>query len=241
MTEQTNNLPKPFLVRILFLALLLFLAVVLTYPGAAFFANRGGIAFLEGTDFRTASVRLFPLLGLYAFTLVFLQVLIGSSLDLVRRAFPGVFAFHRAEGITALVFAALHPVMLLVGFGPSGYFRMEYVAPSLKLYAWLGYVQLLLLLVTVLSALLMRRPWFQRRWRTLHYANYVVFAAAWVHGWFLGSDVQQGPLRGFWFFAASVAAIAVVRRFLQAAKKRRASRGTPVVSIPPTSIRSNFG
>lgn len=237
MPAQTVTPPTPFAGRLLPWTLLLSLAVVLTYPGTAFFANRGGIAFLEGADFRTASVRLFPLLGLYAFTLVFLQVLIGSSMDLVRRAFPRVFAFHRAEGITALVFAALHPLMLFVGFGPSGYFRMEYVATSLKLYVWFGYVQLLLLIVTVLSALFMRRPWFQRHWRTLHYANYVVFAAAWLHGWFLGTDVQSGPLRGFWFFAALVAAFALVRRFLRSVKKRRESRGTPVVSIPPTAIQ----
>src|ERR1700681_3270899 len=63
-------------------------------PLYIFFHDRGGTAFLHTADF-TGSLRLlFPVLGLYAFTLASWQVLIATNLRWLQKLWPGVINFH---------------------------------------------------------------------------------------------------------------------------------------------------
>jgi DMSO/TMAO reductase YedYZ heme-binding membrane subunit len=190
-------------------------------PGWIFFSQRGGFSFVNGLDFKNFNLVLFPLVGLYAFTLVWLQVVIGSARSMLRKIFPGVITWHRRQGVFVLLFAILHPTLLFLGVGPAVYFSRTYVAPSLVPYIWLGYVQLFLIILTASTALLRKVTWLQKRWHTIHYLNYLVFILVWIHSWFLGSDVQTTNLKYLWWFFALTAAAGTAVRVQDVIRRKR--------------------
>jgi nitrite reductase/ring-hydroxylating ferredoxin subunit/DMSO/TMAO reductase YedYZ heme-binding membrane subunit len=197
----------------------LFYLAVLVVPGWIFFSARGGFGLLEGADAKTARLLTFPLLGLYAFTLIWAQIMIGSQMPRLRHLFPRIETFHRAQGVFALVFALAHPTFLITALGFSEYLKLGFVDPSNKAFVLLGDVQLLVLMTTVATALLMKMKWLQTRWHLIHLANYAVFAMVWTHSWFLGSDVRFTPLKWLWFFYAATYASAIVMRILRTRRK----------------------
>ncbi len=208
---------------ILPLAYLFFLSL----PGIFFFKDRGGTGFLAGLDARTFSLLIFPLAGLYAFFFVWMQILIGTNMDLLRRIYRRIEMFHRAEGLFALLLAITHPSLILFGFGLSGYLSLGFVAPRMKIFALIGEVQLFLMLLTVSTALLMRHPWLKRRWHVIHYLNYLVFTLVWVHSWFLGTDVRPTALRYLWMFYGLTAAVSTAGRIVRARAKRTVGGEAP--------------
>lgn len=197
--------------------------VLFFLPGFVFFLNRGGLAFLEGAGFQTANRLLFPLLGLYAFFFTWSQVMIGSNRSWLQTLFPWILTFHRRQGIFALLFALLHPLLLINGIGFADYLRDRFVAPEQALFVWFGRVALLLLVITAGSALLMRLSWFRSRWRVIHYANYVIFALVWVHSWVLGTDTQTFALRTLWVFFAVSVGLSLVARLRRALRTLNAT------------------
>ena len=110
------------------------------------------------------------------------------------------------------MFAILHPLLLLLATGLSGYLHFGYVDPRLKIYAIIGEIQLFLLFVTVGTAIFMKHPWLRTRWRKIHLLNYVIFVLVWIHSWFLGSDVQTSNLKYLWMFYAVTVGLSVVWR-----------------------------
>lgn len=217
--------------RILLILLYMF---VLLVPAVVFFSARGGIQFLDGVDFQTATLLLFPLLGLYAFTFTWLQIIVGSSSAVYKKLWPNYFTFHRGQGLVALLFALLHPLFLILGYGFSAYRSYAFVDPSLKVFAFFGQMQVLILLLTIAAALLMKQPWMRPLWKKIHYANYAVFTLAWFHGWFLGSDVQS-YLSWFWYFTALTAITSVVFRIART-RKPASTLAAQQQPIPPSPI-----
>ncbi len=194
---------------------LIFLAL-LPLPAYVFFTARNGLAFLQGVDFKTANLLLFPLLGLYAFFFVWAQIIIGSSLNPLRRVFPGIEKFHRIEGVVAFLFAVTHPTLLFLGVGLAAYLAYEFVAPEQKLFVLMAQAGLFLMFLTVGTALLRKTRMFQKIWRKIHFANYAVFALVWVHSWNIGSDVQPTNLRYLWYFFGITAVAATTWRIWRA-------------------------
>lgn len=194
---------------------IVFLAL-LPLPAYVFFTARNGLAFLQGTDFQTANLLLFPLLGLYAFFFVWAQIIIGSSINPLRRVFPGIEKFHRIEGVVAFLFAVTHPSMLFLGVGPAAYLAYEFVDPAKKFFVFLAQFALLLMFCTVGTALLRKTRMFQKIWRKIHYANYAVFVLVWTHSWNIGSDVQSTNLRYLWYFFGITAVLSTAWRIWRA-------------------------
>lgn len=208
------------------ISLIAFYAIALVMPGFIFFQTRGGVSFLSGLDAATLSSLLFPLVGLYAFTLVWAQVVLGSGMWLWRKVFSWIETLHRTQGVFALLFALTHPTMIAYGYGLELYLSREYVAPELKFYLYLGYFQLLVLCCTVATALLRKTSFMKKWWRKIHLANYAVFVSVWVHGWFLGSDVQFSSLKYLWLMYAVTVAAAVGLRLYDRFRPVRAVVGT---------------
>lgn len=199
---------------------------VLVLPGYVFFSQRGGLSFLQGLDFKTFNLAIFPLVGLYAFTLLWSQFVIGAARSVLRTVVhPKIITFHRRQGVLIFLLAWLHPTLRFFGIGLDQYFKSWNVAPSLVPYLWLGYVQLFLLMLTAGTALLRKLPWLKTRWHTIHYLNYGVFVLVWIHSWFLGSDVRSTNLRYLWWFFAVTALAATAVRIRQAMLKRKTQNG----------------
>ncbi len=203
---------------------------VLVLPGYIFFSLRGGLSFLEGTTLQQGQLLIFPLFGLYAFTLVWAQLMLGTSMDLLRRVFPWVEGFHRKQGVFVLLLALTHPTLLLLAYGPAEYLAHSFVAPEQALFVYLGQFQLFLIVLTVSAGLLRKWRPIRRSWRYIHWANYLVFISAWIHSWFLGTDVQPTALRYLWIFFGITAIVSTIARVVRGTKRKRMIAGTSMGS-----------
>lgn len=173
-------------------------ALALVLPAYAFFHDRNGTAFLHGVTGRGLLQAFFPLVGLYAFTFVTAQVLITTNLHWLSRLWPRIIQYHRAQGVFALLFAILHPLFILLGYGLAVMLANGFVQPGLARWLIPSYTALIILIFTVTTALL---GWSARRvswWRQVHRLNYLVFALVWVHSWFIGTDTPTPLLRAVW-------------------------------------------
>jgi DMSO/TMAO reductase YedYZ heme-binding membrane subunit len=187
-----------------YLALVLYIGLLIL-PGLVFFQNRPGIGLAAWNP-----PMLFPLLGLYAFTLTANQVIIGSNMRSLRRLFPGLLSYHRFQGLFALTFALLHPLLIIMAFGPAAVLSSSYLPPELRPYVTLGALALTLMVITVATALMAwKLQKFTRVWRSIHLANYAVFILAWIHSWFVGSDIQTSALKFAWLFYLAAWVISV--------------------------------
>jgi DMSO/TMAO reductase YedYZ heme-binding membrane subunit len=153
---------------------------------------------------------MFPFVGLYAFYFVWVQFMLGSNMYWMRAKYPWLLKFHRFEGGMALLFALLHPTLLVLSLGISEYYKYDFVAQDKLIYVWIGYLQLLLIMCTAGTALLRRVIWLKDRWYFVHYANYLMFALVWVHSWNLGSNVQGTSLQYLWYFYGLTAIASVL-------------------------------
>ncbi|MBI3956547.1 MAG: ferric reductase-like transmembrane domain-containing protein [Candidatus Kerfeldbacteria bacterium] len=198
--------------RALQIVFILVYAVIAVIPAVVFFAERGGAAAVFAGE-PTESVRqIFPLFGLYAMFLLWAQILLGSLLPWMTKVFHNIFFFHRGEGVVAFFFAVTHPLLLTIVVGPQAVLNKSFVSPERAIFVTLGQLALLLLTVTVFTALLMRHAIFRRVWRKIHVLNYAVFVLAWVHSWNIGTDVRFTALRWLWLFYGITAAVAVLVR-----------------------------
>jgi DMSO/TMAO reductase YedYZ heme-binding membrane subunit len=173
--------------------------VAVALPAVAFFHDRKGASFLDGVHGRALLQVFFPLVGLYAFTFVTAQVLIATNLYWLTKLWPGIIRYHRAQGIFALLFAILHPLFILIGFGTATFFSYSgYLRSGVADWMIPAVVALTTLLLTVSTAAL---AWSGRRvawWRSVHRLNYLVFGLVWLHSWFIGTDTQTHLVRAVW-------------------------------------------
>lgn len=133
--------------------------------------------------------------------------------------FPNIFKFHIWQGLTALLFAFIHPTLRVLSLPNQQMidyfmFKIDFVDPSLVFFVYLGEAALLLLVFGVLAGLLRNWPPLQRYWHWLHLVNYIVFFLAWYHSRNLGSDVNSSSLLQWlwWFFFVTVVIALVYRR-----------------------------
>lgn len=135
------------------------------------------------------SYALANLAGLLAFTLIFLQIVVGSFINLLRPVVgnKAILNFHIWQGIAAFILAHLHPLFFAISLGFKRILTMGgYVV-------W-GRVALLLIVVSVAAGLLRTLPWMQKHWRWVHRLNYLIFALIYWHSWSLGDDVKEFPM-----------------------------------------------
>ncbi len=224
-TVTTGRKPPVKLMRLI---VWLVAVVILIMPAVVFWQGHHSVNLLGAVDLASFSAALFPLVGLYALTFVWIQIIVGSQTLWWHKIFPSIISFHRWLGIFTLTFALIHPLLLLIGVGPAVFSARTFVAPHLVPFIWVGYAQLLLIVVTASTALLRRWSWLKTRWRTIHYLNYAVFYLAFSHSLALGHDVRTTSLRYLWYgYALTVTAALVVRVWrAKHQKSRRATKST---------------
>jgi sulfoxide reductase heme-binding subunit YedZ len=173
--------------------------------------------------------------GLTAYVLLWAAVMAGLTLR--SRAFRSrlrpvaVTDVHRVLTLLALGAIGLHGMALMldrvVHLSPAA-LLVPGASPYRPLPTALGVVAAELALVLVLSFPLRRRIGI-RAWRMLHWASYLIFAAATAHGVGAGSDATQPAAR--WLYAGSVATVAGAtgyRALVQSTPPRAARRPLPL-------------
>lgn len=155
--------------------------------------------------------------GLYAFSLIFLQTVIGSTRVPLSQYFPPakVLSFHMGSGKIAFLLALLHPALLYATYLFTSDF--SYIDPFLAgegaFYFNLGITAVLILILTVVAALM--RAKIGPRWVTLHRLNYLVFWLIFFHSRNLGVDTHtQTAEIVFTIYAVIVAGVSLRKGFL---------------------------
>lgn len=188
--------------------------VVFVLPIWIFFDARGGLGFVNGLDFQNASLALFPVVGLTAFTLLWMQLMVGSLMPWLKKLFRGIERFHRTQGVFVFLFALGHPGFLVVGIGIQAYLSRSFVSSTLVPYLLLGQIAIILLSLSVLAALMRKVAWVKRWWRLIHLLNYVTFIFVWLHSWNLGSDIRGSVLEYIWIAYGLTFVFALTMRLL---------------------------
>jgi predicted ferric reductase len=141
--------------------------------------------------------------ALLAFSLLAMQVAMGSRLHILDRAFglDVVLLFHRGMGIFATLLLITHPVLIAIG------------ARSAKLFgfhtSWkvdLGKASLLLLILGVAFALSFSRLRIDYNlWRIFHKLMVVVLLLGFIHAIYIGPDLRTLPMAVYWTTLFTVA------------------------------------
>lgn len=216
--------------RFLKLFLPLIFLIVFLIPGYTFFVinqNSTQVLFQDSVDLSVRLLTLFRLFGLYAFTLVWGQIILGPFLRPLMGLYGArILQLHQIEGLLALILATLHPLLFYLGYLfsspaiPPIQALQNYLGPDLLFFGYLGVSAYLLLLATVLSASLRNHPFFIKKWPYIHLLNYAVFVLVFVHSFKIGTEVRLDPLRilylfyGITFVAAVIYKIGYRRIFL---------------------------
>lgn len=148
--------------------------------------------------------------GIVAFLLLWLGSLWGVMMSAKLAKGLYVFGLHEFLPILAMIFAALHALVLL-GDHYIGFDLLQLAVPFTASYRplWTGLGTLTLYLGVALAASFYVRRWIGRRtWRVLHYATYGVFTLALAHGLMAGTDSTLPLVR--WMYIATGASLLFV-------------------------------
>jgi predicted ferric reductase len=144
------------------------------------------------------------IIGLWAFTLLFCQIILGFFMTrLVEKLGGWIYNFHVFEGITAYTLIILHPVFFMAlnyffgkGLDPFYIFTDFCVLCSTRLefYYSLGRISFWLLTAGVFAGLFRTiSPFLRFNWKKFHVLNYVAFFLIWLHSFWIGTDIGTFP------------------------------------------------
>lgn len=160
--------------------------------------------------------RLFPVLGLLAFGLMWSHYIVAALRRLAGFEKQVTKGYFSSTSLVVLALILLHPGLLILqlwrdGFGlPPNSYLEHYVAPTLEWAALLGSVSLLVFLLFELHRWFADRPW----WKYIGYASDVAMIAILIHGFRLGQHLQAGWFQVVWLlYALSFAASLIILHF----------------------------
>lgn len=180
-------------------------------------------SFLSGLALRAVDLGQVPwalsrAAGLAAFVVISLSLVMGLLIStraadgVLKRTF--VFEMHQFLSVVSLVLIAVHAGSLLFdGFLHFGSLSLvvPFLAPYRPFAVGLGVIAGWLAAITTAS-FWMRTRIGQKRWRTLHYATFLVYGGSLWHGVAAGTDTQAPAV--YWMYigsAALVSALVVLR------------------------------
>ena len=153
---------------------------------------------------RLGAYRLFPLLGLLAFSLMWVHFVMGLLKSLFNPA-ADLKKYYRYTSRAVLFLILLHPGLLLYqlwrdGYGlPPGSYKF-YVSASMTSFVLLGMAALFAFLLYEC------KPWFEKQkfWPWAEQINNLAMLMIVVHSLKLGQNVQRGWYHDVWLFYAVV-------------------------------------
>lgn len=158
------------------------------------------------------------LFGLWAFTLLFFQVILGSYMfKVAQRLGSWVHKVHITQGLFAYALTFFHPfVYFIILAETSKKINPFYIYTDFcilcktrpELFSSFGRVSFWVLTLTVTAALLRTMPIFRNKWKFFHYLNYVAFFAVGIHAWGIGSDVHTPPY--LWFHVGAMVVVSLI-------------------------------
>jgi methionine sulfoxide reductase heme-binding subunit len=125
-----------------------------------------------------------------------------------------IYALHRALGIAALLALAVHLLALrldtFIGFSWSELLVAPWTGPYYPLWVSVGWLAMILLILTAASGGLRR---LLPGWRVVHLLAYLTFAFSLLHGLFSGSDSGSYLPLAVYLVSLLAVVVALVLRF----------------------------
>lgn len=169
------------------------------------------------------------IIGLLAFTLLFVQIILGSFMSrLVDKLGGWVFSFHIFQGILIYILIILHPSIFVVfNYFVKGGIDPFYVFTDICLlcnnskefFYSLGRISFWLITVSVLAGLFRTAtPWLRTNWKKLHVLNYVSFILIYLHSIGEGTDIGTPPFTFFHGPAMIIVSIIILSKLIKFVK-----------------------
>lgn len=207
---------------------LIFYTLLLIFPILTVWETIGTFENLQNTLSHGASsvYLLLRLTGLYAFVLLFLQIMHGAFMPFWNNIFgPKSPVTHEKVGIIIYILILFHPFFYIFSVGMElGFIQalpalLPKINTEYELHLTYGKVALTLLTLSVLAVYFRHLKILNKHWIKFHVLNYVVFFLAFYHSYKVGSDSHLTPYSYLYpaMFLGVVGSI--VYRFLPRVKK----------------------
>lgn len=150
--------------------------------------------------------------GLIGFSILVLQFVLSARFKFLDRAFglDKLMSFHKWMAIIGGILILLHPAFLALN--TKNFFLFTMQTP------WrvnLGKGALLIIIVTVLFSLLLKKLKFQYQvWRFLHKSVIIILLLGFLHGLFTGTSMKIDGMKLFWWMLFVITFIIYVYRNL---------------------------
>lgn len=168
-------------------------------PGYTLLRNTGGFEALTGYGASSTTYTFLRLTGLYAFILIFIQIMLGAFVNYWRTVFgPRILNFHMREGIVAYGLILAHPALFLLNAVLAGVpnalgLLIPRFTNAYEIYLSFGKIGFILLTIAIFAARFRNVGFLQNHWRKFHILNYIAFWLIFVHSFNLGSDTHTAP------------------------------------------------
>jgi predicted ferric reductase len=166
-----------------------------------------------------------------AMVLLWLSMAMGTIItNKLARLWPGgppAFAIHEFASLLGLVMALFH-ALILMGDRYINYSLGQVLVPFTSVNyrpSWVGLGQVgFYLWIIVAFTFYIRRQLGNRAWRLIHFASYISYILALIHGLTSGTDSSTAWVQAFyWFNGASLLFLFIYRLLISAGANSRAT------------------
>jgi len=166
------------------------------------------------------------ILGLMAFTLLFIQIFLGIFMErLEEKLGKWVFNFHLFNGGLVYLLILLHPAFyMLFLFKIKGVLDPFYIysglcvlcTGNLEHFINFGRVALWLITAGIIAAVFRASDQFlKKNWRKFHLLNYFAFFLIAVHAKVLGTDVSITPFKWIYLFGVTTVVFSLIVKYIR--------------------------
>ncbi len=175
------------------------------------------IAWLQGLHGEMNKYTLFPLLGLFAFGLMWMHYVSGSLKRYLGLASDEklLARYFKITSIAVLALILLHPALLYVGLFQDGYGLPPvsaweaYGTTAARAGLLLGSVSLTAFLLFELGRWFRQKKW----WKYIEYASVLAMILIFVHALILGGELLPGWFRFVWILIGWVLVMSIVYNY----------------------------
>ena len=165
------------------------------------------------------------ILGLLAFTLLFIQIFLGAFMGrLTEKLGEWVFNFHLFNGKLLYTLILLHPALyMLYLFKIKGVLDPFYIYSDLCVlckgnfehFYNLGRVALWLITAGIIAAVFRAsHPFLKKNWHKFHLLNYFAFFLIAIHSKVLGTDISTTPFKWIYLFGVATVSLSLVVKYV---------------------------
>lgn len=151
-----------------------------------------------GWDINEISLlKIFPLLGLWAFAQMWLHYGVGS----IKRRKPEAFDYkgwYKATGNVVFVLFMLHPMLLVFETVKVHMTPFDYVDDSAMIFLLLGYFGLASFLLYEVAEKFQGKDFWKKHFDKIKVLSIVAMLAIFAHSLQLGQNLEEGWLRAVW-------------------------------------------